>query len=166
MKHALGLLCLFSAIGTVAVAQKGNAESAQTFIISGQCTMLTMAGRDLTKNCNKKLISFSLQNGRVAFLFTINNLAIIQFSGNGRDQIATGKASAAQPVDRVTFTLLGITDPPRPTSSLAQGRCTYSNPFAGKPVMIDCRAVAKEGLFIGKFQTDGRTPSASNIPTP
>lgn len=155
-KNLLGILVIFFAFSSPpAISQTQNDE---LYSLSGKCTKFINRKNDVTRHCLSKLASFTLKNGRVGFIFTIGSYATFQFSGSGQHQEKISKNATGQPLDRVTFTLLGMGNKTKPNILLVQrGACAYSNPYIGIATVI-CEAKTKLGTFSAAFETDGQPP--------
>lgn len=150
-------------IGTLTAAKNRAPSSAphgEAYVMTGQCTYLSIRGSDVSGKCENLLESHTLTNGRVGFTFVGGDVATIVFSGLGAHQVTLSSRSASQPVDRVTFTLLGMGLAPNILK--ATGECSYSDPFSGRAT-IRCTAKTSVGEFGAEFETDGREPSAKRF---
>lgn len=136
-------------------------HSDEVFVIHGACSTMRMGARDVTRICNGKLISFTLANRRVGFIFSIGSEGILQFSGPGTKQVRLAGERASQPIDQVRFTL-AETAPEAATTSRGSGRCTYGNPFAGTS-KISCRVTSGKDVFAADFVTDGSAPESGGL---
>lgn len=129
-------------------------------MMDGRCERLVLAqGPDASSRCEPHLMNEVFKSGRVGFTFMVGDLAVVSFSGTGQ-QVKDDPNTASQPVDRVTFTLIGTGTPPNVIP--AAGVCTYTNPYAG-PSHVTCSAHTSNGNFEGAFVSDGHDPKIKHF---
>jgi hypothetical protein len=129
-------------------------------MLRGVCQSLLAGGHDFSKGCTGRLVNETFKVGRTGFTFTIGDLGVITFSGSG-SQVKPTADSAVQPIDKVIFTLTGMGTPPNVAQAV--GRCSFANPFLGRPMTVVCSAETKNGRYSARFLTDGRTPDAKSF---
>ncbi len=131
-------------------ASKG-AKVAHIMNVSGQCDNLVVYGQDTdTDFCEKKMITMTLENGRVFFTFFLSTQgysSVISFVGSESNQFILGDKLKME-VDTVRMSEKAI-------KVKGFGYCSMQNPNEGKPVEIGCVAETKEGNFTVDFVTDG-----------
>ena len=143
---------------TVPFASTAGAQSAgfdnlhALAIMNGQCTQLTVAGKDSTPVCLGKITNTMYKTGRSGFIFMAGDVAVVTFSG--MDTPARGDQATVH-LDAIIFTLVGTGTPPNDIP--ATGSCTYTNPYAG-PSRIQCTASTEAGRFSASFTSDGKEP--------
>jgi hypothetical protein len=136
-------------------AQGEDEESVQAvLILSGECTSLELAGR-AAPGCVGTLTNSTYSTGRSSFMFLAGDVALVSFSGMSGDDLRQGD-SIVQPLDLVTFRVLGAGINAMPTKAI--GTCRHTNPFAGVAT-INCTAETKAGRFSATFRTDGEPPT-------
>jgi hypothetical protein len=122
--------------------------------MKGVCTEMTIAGHDLTSACKGTLINSGYKDGRIGFLFTIGDVALITFSG--ADTPASGAQRSKSDLDMIIFTRMS--GPDHPVTSKATGACNYSL------ARVECRAKADDGgVFHAVFVSDGSPPDFKNF---
>ena len=138
-----------------AIAPCPSYAKPEMFVMSGICTKMTAAGIDRTDDCGNKLVSATLDNGRVTFAFTIGDDRVTTFAGSGSRQRKLGR-KAIQPIDH-----LDLYDAKNGSKRFsAVGACTYGSPFTGKTT-VACRAGFGKIIFVAEFITDGSPPTTS-----
>ncbi len=151
-----GLVAL--SFATPVNAQSSGAGAPKGTILTfvrGSCTVLVLAGKDITPECSPALLNVAYPTGASSFMFTIGGTAMVSFFG--RDNPAIGDHAMIY-LQRVTFKDSSTDNP----SSDVSGVCTYSNPFAG-PAVIECNADSKDGQFRAVFTTDGKAPKSVRL---
>src|SRR5262245_20130302 len=137
-------------------AEAGN--SPRLMVLNGTCKAAqAMDVRAGAGRCDGKIVNVNLPNGRLGFTFYLRGdgggAVVISFFGNGSTQFHPDANRAVQPIDRVHFTMDGITE-----DIAGEGLCSFSNPYLGKPVKVECTAVTSRGRFGGVFVSDGKPP--------
>lgn len=151
-----------SALLTLAVTALGGSapSAAQDYsnlralsIITGTCNRLIIAGRDLSRGCDGRVVNTAYRTGRIGFVFMVRDLAVVTISGT----IASSESEVAEiRVDRIFLTLTGTETPPSDFS--ADGRCQYANPNRGR-AFLRCSGTTGREQFTADFMTDGSPPS-------
>jgi hypothetical protein len=156
MKRLLisGLIALLVA-EAVAAQSGGTPKGTILTSVSGSCTVLVLAGKDITPECGPVLVNVAYPTGASSFMFSIGGTAIVSFYG--RDNPAIGDHAMIY-LQRVTFKDSSSENP----SSDVSGTCAYSNPFAGR-ALIECNADSKDGQFRAVFTTDGTAPKVERL---
>jgi hypothetical protein len=90
----------------------------------------------------------------VTFIFTSGG-KMLGFQGNGKGiKPGNQKGTAQLPIDIISTgagnKMSGQVE--------AKGTCTFANPYAGKPIAIECSAKSPEMSFNGSFTSDGKAP--------
>ena len=159
-KRLFFLTAMAANLATVSAAHAAG-PSNEVFSIRGACSTMRVGTRDATRICQGKLMSFTLANGRVGFIFFVGDEGILQFSGPSAKQLRLAGERASQPINRVRFTL-AETAPEAATTSAGSGQCTYGNPFAGTS-KISCRVISGKDVFVADFVTDGSPPESRGL---
>lgn len=132
-------------------------------VLNGTCQRFIMAGKELTKACDGKVINTMFESiGRTGFAFVTHSSTTVTFSGV--DTPAKGD-QAQSIVDRVIVTIENSESDPlavEPDVLEATGSCTYTNPYVG-PSHINCSASTKEGPFSASFVSDGSPPDVTRM---
>ncbi|NTJ65474.1 hypothetical protein G6M50_17665 [Agrobacterium rhizogenes] len=123
-------------------------------VIGGKCSKLVVGKLDASKGCKAEIASVTGPDGSVTFIFTSGG-KMLGFQGNGKGIKAGGQKGTAQlPIDVISTgagnKISGKVE--------AKGTCTFANPYAGKPVAIECSAKSTEMSFNGSFTSDGKAP--------
>jgi hypothetical protein len=123
-------------------------------IIDGKCSKLVVGKLDASKGCTPQIASVTGPDGSVTFIFSAGG-KMLGFQGDGRGIKPGAKKGAVQlPVDFITtgagHKMTGQVE--------AKGTCTFSNPYAGKPVAFECSAKSTELSFTGSFLSSGKPP--------
>lgn len=140
-------------LASAAAAQTGGIPLKHSVTMSGTCAYFSMAGRDMTRNCNPALLNPVYTNGRMSFMFAMKDGSIVSFYG--RDTRAV-RGRAVMHVEKITVQD-GLSRAPKPTGANARGTCTYGDGGRG-PVTVTCNATAMGRNFNARFIGDGRAP--------
>jgi hypothetical protein len=152
---AFGSLSVFFISATPpAIAENPMTE---LFLLSGSCKNIVTYGK-LVKLKRGKAMNTLYRDGRSGFYFVAENL-ILTFSGDGDQKIRTSPDSTTQVIDLVLVNKIEDgNDPNTPDTLPAIGKCSFENPFLGKPTQWRCSAVTKSGDFEATFHHDGSEP--------
>ena len=131
-----------------------NFPSQGVTVVSGKCSRLVVGKLDATKGCKAEIASVTTPDGTVTFIFTSGG-KMLGFQGNGKGiKPGSEKGTAQLPIDVISTgagnKMSGQVE--------AKGTCTFANPYAGKPVAVECSAKSTEMSFNGSFTSDGKTP--------
>ena len=106
------------------------------------------------KGCKAEIASVTGPDGSVTFIFSSGG-KMLGFQGNGSGIKPGAKKGTAQLPIEVISTGAGN----KMTGQVgAKGTCTFANPYAGKPVAIECSAKSTELSFTGSFLSNGKPP--------
>lgn len=146
----LALTCTLVACASGAASQNlGNVANLAT--MTGRCTTLVMPEGDMTARCTGKLINTAYRDNHSNFMAVRDDAVVVSFFGT--DHAASGDVAMLD-VSRVTISR----GAGRKSRSIeAQGRCRYTNPFAG-PSQVDCQATANGKIYRLSFLSDGNPP--------
>jgi hypothetical protein len=131
-------------------------------IESGHCYRLIVASHDVSISCTPSVVNETSKNGRTGFTFRASALATVSFSGPSSAEVKTADGKISQPIDNITFRIVGVGALQSTTSSV--GTCVYSDPNIG-PAAVECAATASAGLFDARFVSDGREPVSRDVRT-
>jgi len=131
-----------------------NFPSQGVTVVSGKCSKLVVGKLDASKGCKAEIASVTGPDGSVTFIFTSGG-KMLGFQGNGKGiKPGSEKGTAQLPIDVISTgagsKISGQVE--------AKGTCTFANPYAGKPIAIQCSAKSTEMSFNGSFTSDGKTP--------
>ncbi|NTF43243.1 hypothetical protein [Rhizobium rhizogenes] len=143
-----------TALAATSAAAVENFPAQGVTVVSGKCTKLVVGKLDASKGCVGQLGTVTGADGSVAFLFTSGG-KMLGFEGNGKGiKPGSQKGTAQLPIDVIS------TGQGEKISNkiAAKGTCTFANPYAGKPVVIECSAKSPEMSFNGSFTSDGKAP--------
>ena len=142
----------------LAFAPTAKAENPMTDLmsISGTCENITLYGRHEERKC-KGAMNILYKDGRSGFYFVGDNM-ILTFSGDGDQQVRKGANNSTQSIDLVLLNNPQTGDPDKPEKLLAIGKCSFENPFLGKPTLLQCSATTERGEFEATFMHDGSEP--------
>jgi hypothetical protein len=123
-------------------------------VVSGKCSRLVVGKLDASKGCKAEIASVTGPDGSVTFIFTSGG-KMLGFQGNGKGiKPGNHKGTAQLPIDIISTgagnKMSGQVE--------AKGTCTFANPYAGKPIAIECSAKSPEMSFNGSFTSDGKAP--------
>jgi hypothetical protein len=123
-------------------------------VVSGKCSKLMVGKVDASKGCKAEIASVTGPDGSVTFIFTSGG-KMLGFQGNGKGiKAGSQKGTAQLPIDVISTgagnKISGKVE--------AKGACTFANPYAGKPIAIECSAKSTEMSFNGSFTSDGKAP--------
>ena len=143
-----------------AAALSATGAAAQNFpggpgvvVMAGKCAKLLVVKLDASKDCKGELATVTAPDGTVTFIFSSGG-KMLGFEGDGRSIGPAGKGSVRLPLE-VVSTGVGT----KLTGQVkAAGFCTFGNPFAGKPTVVECTAETKTANFAATFHTDGKPP--------
>jgi len=147
---AIGLTVM--TVATSAAAQSFPAPGVA--IVSGTCSKLVVGKFDASKGCKAEIASVTGPDGSVTFIFSSGG-KMLGFQGNGSGIKPGAKKGTAQLPIEIISTGAGN----KMTGQVgAKGTCTFANPYAGKPVAIECSAKSTELSFTGSFLSNGKPP--------
>ena len=147
---AIGLTVM--TVATSAAAQSFPAPGVT--VVSGTCSKLVVGKLDASKGCKAEIASVTGPDGSVTFIFSSGG-KMLGFQGNGSGIKPGAKKGTAQLPIEVISTGAGN----KMTGQVgAKGTCTFANPYAGKPVAIECSAKSAELSFTGSFLSNGKPP--------
>lgn len=131
-----------------------NFPSQGVTVVSGKCSKLVVGKLDASKGCKAEIASVTTLDGTVTFIFTSGG-KMLGFQGNGKGiKPGSQKGTAQLPIDIISTgagnKMAGRVE--------AKGACTFANPYAGKPIAIECSAKSTEMSFNGNFTSDGKAP--------
>lgn len=131
-----------------------NFPSQGVIVVSGKCSKLVVGKLDASKGCKAEIASVTTPDGTVTFIFTSGG-KMLGFQGNGKGiKPGSQKGTAQLPIDIISTgagnKMAGRVE--------AKGTCTFANPYAGKPIAIECSAKSTEMSFNGNFTSDGKAP--------
>jgi hypothetical protein len=139
-------------IATAAAAQNFPGGPGVT-TVEGKCAKLVVGKLDASKDCKGELASVTLPDGTVTFIFSAGG-KMLGFEGDGKAIRPASGGNVTLPVHLVAS---GVGT--KMTGQVkAAGFCTFGNPYAGKPMVVDCAAAAKDAAFSGNFRTNGKAP--------
>jgi hypothetical protein len=142
----------FFILATGAMAQNFPGPPGLT-TLEGKCAKLVVGKLDASKGCVGQLGSVTAPDGTVTIIFTSEG-KMLGFQGDGRVIRPASDGNVRMPVNTVSS---GVAT--KMTGEVkATGFCTFGNPYAGKPIAIECTAQAKGAAFTGSFRTDGKQP--------
>ncbi|MBB3611099.1 hypothetical protein [Rhizobium sp. BK602] len=149
---AIGLTALTVATGAAAQNFPGPGVA----VVAGKCSKLVVGKLDASKGCKAEIASVTGPDGSVTFIFSAGG-KMLGFRGDGRGIKAGEKKGTAQlPIEAISTgagnKITGQVD--------AKGTCTFADPYAGKPVAIECSAKSTELSFTGSFLSNGKPPRA------
>lgn len=151
MTLALGALLGSTLAGQAATHASGNGAMA----LSGKCSKLIAADKDVSKRCNGEVASVTFPDGTVMFIFSFGK-TMVGFSGDSRKTVGDrAKGVATLPVN-FAYTGFGKPTPMKATAA----SCRFGNPTSGKPAAVICTAKTAKGVFAGSFLSDGKPPRA------
>ena len=153
------VIALALATPVSAAAAEPADQKSELYVLSGTCTAFKIDDTDDTSRCQDKLVSFTLPNGRVGFIFAFGKM-MATFSGNGADQTRLPDGHVSQPIDALRLVDTDK-DPGKVESISSTGACVYGNPFAGVTT-VSCAVTARQGVFRAEFVTDGTPPYTSS----
>ncbi|MFK0161906.1 hypothetical protein [Rhizobium sp. NPDC090279] len=153
MRFAGIVFGLTALVATSATAVE-NFPAQGVTVVSGKCSKLVVGKLDASKGCKAELASVTGPDGSVAFVFTSGG-KMLGFEGNGRGiKSGSQKGTAQLPVDVIST---GQGD--KVSNKIeAKGTCIFANPYAGKPIAIECTAKSPQMSFNASFMSDGKTP--------
>ncbi|MBB3564730.1 hypothetical protein FHX06_006095 [Rhizobium sp. BK512] len=159
MKLSALAIAAFSTLTFAAAAQADDNFPGAPGVIAlgGKCQKLVVAKFDATKGCKGELASVTLVNGTVTFIFTSDG-KLLGFQGDGKGIKPASNGNARLPLSLVTT---GVGNKMTGEVKVA-GFCTFGNPYAGKPMAIECTAESKDSAFTGSFRTSGKAPTRKN----
>jgi hypothetical protein len=124
-------------------------------LLDGKCAKLVVGKLDDSKNCTGQLASVTTAEGAVTFIFTANG-KMLGFEGDGTAIKPASNGNARMPIAIVSS---GVGS--KMTGQVkAAGFCTFGNPYAGKPTVVECTAETKASSFTGSFRTNGKPPQS------
>lgn len=149
-----GIAFGLTALVATSAAAADNFPSQGVTVVSGKCAKLVVGKLDASKGCEGQIASVTGPDGSVTFIFTSGG-KMLGFQGNGKGIKAGNQKGTAQlPIDAISTgagnKMAGRVE--------AKGSCTFSDPYAGKPVAIQCTAKSTEMSFNGSFTSDGKKP--------
>lgn len=147
---AFGLTAL---VATSAAAVE-NFPAQGVTVVSGKCAKLVVGKLDASKGCKAELASVTGPDGSVTFIFTSGG-KMLGFQGDGKGiKPGSQKGVAQLPIDVIS------TGAGNKMSGQVEvkGTCTFANPYAGKPIAIECSAKSPQMSFNGSFTSDGKAP--------
>ncbi|MBN8949538.1 MULTISPECIES: hypothetical protein [unclassified Rhizobium] len=149
---AFGLATLVATQAAAAAVENFPTQGAT--VVSGKCSKLVVGKLDASKGCKPELASVTAPDGSVTFIFTSGG-KMLGFRGNGKGiKPGSQKGTAQLPIDAIaTGAGNNISN-----QVAAKGSCTFANPYAGKPIAIQCTAKSPEMSFNGSFTSDGKAP--------
>ncbi|PZM10344.1 hypothetical protein [Rhizobium tubonense] len=122
-------------------------------VLNGKCAKLVVGKLDDSKNCKGQLASVTTAEGAVTFIFSANG-KMLGFEGDGTAIKPASNGNARMPIAIVSS---GVGA--KMTGQVkAAGFCTFGNPYAGKPTVVECTAETKGSSFTGSFRTNGKPP--------
>ena len=128
-----GAMALAAATAAPAREPSGPENLAGLGMMDGACQRLIVAGKDLSKGCQGKLVNTMFKDGRTGFVFITSDSTAVTFSG--MDTEATGD-HAASVLDHVIVGSPGTAAKdmpargPAPTPTLMPARATSTAPRA------------------------------------
>ncbi len=149
-----GIAFGLTVLATTSAGAVENFPSKGVTVVTGKCSRLVVGKLDATKGCKAEIASVTTPDGTVTFIFTSGG-KMLGFQGNGKGiKPGSQKGTAQLPIDVISTgagnKMSGQVE--------AKGTCTFANPYAGKPVAVECSAKSKEMSFNGSFTSDGKTP--------
>jgi hypothetical protein len=121
--------------------------------VGGKCAKLVVGKLDASKDCVGQLGSVTAPDGTVTFIFTSGG-KMLGFQGDGKAISPASNGNVRMAINAVSS---GVGTKITGAVKVA-GFCTFGNPYAGKPVAIECTSQTKDSSFTGSFRTDGKPP--------
>ena len=155
----LVISCAMILIASPFAVAKGLDDLNALAIVSGRCEKLVVSGNDMSSHCGDKIVQSMYKTGRTGFTVTVGDKGtVVTFTGiEGAKPDAN---SQLQSVDKVILNL-NIKGVP-PSSTSANGSCSYSNPYLG-PMTISCSATSGKDAYLLEFRTDGSEPKLTDF---
>ena len=149
-----GIAFGLSALAATSAGAVDDFPSKGVTVVSGKCSKLVVGKLDASKGCKAEIASVTGPDGSVTFIFTSGG-KMLGFQGNGKGiKAGSQKGTAQLPIDVISTGAGGKIS----GQVEAKGACTFANPYAGKPVAIECSAKSPEMSFNGSFTSDGKAP--------
>jgi hypothetical protein len=152
MRKSLVCFAVSAAACVAAVPAAARDPVANVAVLSGDCSKLVFADTNYSAICDHFIANIAYQSGHSSFQFAgVHRLALGFY---GTDHEARGDESYIM-VEKVDFNDMKG----GPSTMIdANGRCTYTNPYAG-PSRVECSAVASGKTYAASFLSDGEPPA-------
>lgn len=146
----------FSSFVSVYIGINSIALSEEMSQLNGKCVQLVAVGVNYSKNCQSRIVSIDYGNGRNGYWFFVKDGSILSFAGEKNKIIFNPNGSAVQSIDQVTFASKG--GPESPSTAVAVGSCSLTNPYRGKAVTVCKARITGGAAFLGSFRSNGFPP--------
>jgi hypothetical protein len=142
------------AIALLPMAAAKAQEPPNLMSSEGTCKELVVDAKVLTSKCQPILLNSSYDDGRVGFYFLYEGHRAVTFSGMDLPNPTPDTDEFA--IDKLINT--SPTPGKGPDVSVAEGICSFGNPYIG-PMTVRCSGKVVGGkVFSATFETDGNPP--------